>query len=138
MILEAFAERIVRLGAHRSSWRNGISEGSHKPFCSQPFVRAAAYPISFKWRLASRRENALRMLNPSMCYKYYLFLRSAQLLQGINKTEDHNASNSPSNSVTIFRFGQSACSLSGASVCIGITVSGFAFLMTESRSFLEA
>ena len=38
MILEAFAERIVRLGAHRSSWRNGISEGSHKSFCSQPIV----------------------------------------------------------------------------------------------------
>ena len=38
-ILEAFAERIVRLGAHRSSWRNGISEGSHKPFCSQPISR---------------------------------------------------------------------------------------------------
>ena len=59
MILEAFAERIVRLGAHRSSWRNGISEGSHKPFCSQPVVRAAAYPISFKWKLASRREKNL-------------------------------------------------------------------------------
>ena len=35
LILEAFAERISRLGAHRSSWRNGISEevplsfGSH-------------------------------------------------------------------------------------------------------------
>ena len=26
LILEAFAERISRLGAHRSSWRNGISE----------------------------------------------------------------------------------------------------------------
>ena len=59
MILEAFAERIVRLGAHRSSWRNGISEGSHKSFCSQPVVRAAAYPISFKWKLASRREKNL-------------------------------------------------------------------------------
>ena len=59
MILEAFAERIVRLGAHRSSWRNGISEGSHKSFCSQPVVRAAAYPISFKWKLASQREKDL-------------------------------------------------------------------------------
>ena len=38
MILEAFAERIVRLGAHRSSWRNGLSEDSHKSFCSQPIV----------------------------------------------------------------------------------------------------
>ena len=26
LILEAVAERISRLGAHRSSWRNGISE----------------------------------------------------------------------------------------------------------------
>ncbi len=26
LILEAFAERISRLGAHRSYWRNGISE----------------------------------------------------------------------------------------------------------------
>ena len=59
MILEAFAERIVRLGAHRSSWRNGISEGSHKSFCSQPVVRAAACSISSKRKLASRREKNL-------------------------------------------------------------------------------
>ena len=75
-ILEAFAERIVRLGAHRSSWRNGISEGSHKPFCSQHIVRAAAYPISFKWKLASRRETHLRMLNPS----FHAFLHQLHIM----------------------------------------------------------
>ena len=59
MILEAFAERIVRLGAHRSSWRNGISEGSHKSFCSQPISGRLHNSISFKWKLASRREKNL-------------------------------------------------------------------------------
>ena len=41
-IIEAFAEIICRLGAHRSSRRNGISEGSHKPFRSQPTMRAVS------------------------------------------------------------------------------------------------
>ena len=39
-ILEAFAERIGCSGAHRSSRRNWILEGSHPPFCSQPDVLA--------------------------------------------------------------------------------------------------
>ena len=59
LILEAFAERIVRLGAHRSSWRNGISEGSHKSFCSQPISGRLHNSISSKWKLASRREKNL-------------------------------------------------------------------------------